>query len=595
MGTAICGGKDRHLIIAPVETLQKEDLDSSSSEIFETNPFSLTQTILEITIKCSNLLTENRFQLLSPMAQVTIKFDETHEKVFETEVQNNTLTPVFRKTLKLSYSLSSITSIHIQIFDVPHKRTSKSLIGSNTFSIHEIASRKDFVVKEMWLGERRNGNIHVSAKELKDFLKTAKMKWNFTGKQEMNEFYYLRISRVEGNKVLPVFQTETRQVPLNWEKFEISFGRLCKADEQKKIVVDVVQLGTQSSIIGSCKFTITDLVQGKTFPLMNDSTHIGHIELEIFEASGRESLIEIARSGIEICPFYAIDFSEKYGHSDFDLEHNQYLQSIDKLQKNLQCYTLDPLYTILGSGAIFEGLNKPCYCFALNGNIFQPEVVNHSNLSVYYQNILNSTMFSGSTHFSELLDLTIKFIQNESSEVHKYYSLFILSSGDPQDYQEILKKSQVIVELPLSIFIITVVNDLLAYENLEKLKVPSARPFSNCFTTQDVMKSLDELENHITKYAEYKNLNTFTKSERIRGRSNSLKLSPEKVRMRSNYFTKTKVEYIDYLIKIGYPSEKIEEISQIGVPYVLFNIDNKDSLPSRFRTKTGKFSIGSMS
>jgi hypothetical protein len=521
------------------------------------------------------------------MAQLTVKFDENHEKTFETEVQPNTLTPVFQKTLKLSYSLSSRTQLFIQLWDVPGKKSSKVLLGSNTFSIHEVASRKDFIVKELWLGDKRNGNLHLSGRELKDFMKTVIMKWNFRPEEMLKDFYFLRLSRVEGSSPVAVFQTETCQVPIGWEKFEIGLGRLCKADSVKKIQAEVIELSSQV-VFGSTSFSLNDLNHAKEFYLNKEGKKVGILELQKFETTGKGSFLDIVRSGIEICPFYTIDFSERFGHS---LDDNVYLKSVEKLQQNLNCYSLDPLYTVLGTGALFEGVHKPCFCFALNGNIFQPEVVNHSNLTSYYSSTFASVLPSGVTKFAEVIELAVKFIQNEINDVQKYYVVFLISSGDPQDIDEIVDKYQVIKELPLSIFVVRVDNDLLVYENIEKLRLKTERPIFACFDSNDLKKVLNELENHVIRFAEFKNLFNLKAGERLKNRSNSLKLSPEKVRVRSNYFTKTKVEYIDYLIKIGYSSEKIEEISQIGVPYLLMNIDSNDQLPSRVRTKTGKFNF----
>lgn len=586
MGNTICGAKERHLIVPPVDSLQKKVyIDSESSDELLNDSGKTVSTILQLSVKCTNLLAENRFQLLSPMAEIIIKSSNKVIKSLETEVQANTLSAFFTKKFNVPFSLSTESEISLKIWDVPNKKT-KNYLGTNSFSIHELAFRKDFITKELFMNEKRNGNLLLCANELKNFNTVVIMKWSVDAKVQLKNTYFLRLSKLSRGQNIPVYQSETKAPPLAWNQFEINLALLAKSSQTSKILAEVVELNPQMAVIGSSTFTISQLETCKSLQMKNNESTVAFLILENFSTITKSSFLDYMRSGIEICPFYTIDFSETHGHSNDKLEENQYLNTIKQLQQNLQYYSQDPLYTVLGTGAQFSGLMKPCFCFALNGNIFQPEVANHSNLTTYYQNNFEIISPAYKTNFAEILEMVIKYIKNEPSDLLKYYSVFIISAGDPLDVDDIVGKFSVINELPLSVFVMIVNNELIQYENLTKAKNAAQRPFFDFFDCKDVGQALDMLEKHVVKYAEYKNIDLLNKHEKIRTRSNSLKLSPEKIRTRSNYFTKAKAEYIEYLINIGYSSEKIDEINQIGVPYVVVNIDPNDHLPTRARTKT---------
>jgi hypothetical protein len=163
--------------------------------------------------------------------------------------------------------------------------------------------------------------------------------------------------------------------------------------------------------------------------------------------------------------------------------------------------------------------------------------------------------------------------------------LFIISAGDPLDLREIHDKLGVFSQLAVSVFIMRVANDVLLYENLQSIKSTGAREFFEYMEVNESQQALEEVQNHLVKLACLKDL-TLKKVENFRFRSNStIKNLPEKIRSRSNYFTRVKSEYIDHLIKTGYSNEKIEEVTLIGVPFLIMSEHKSIRLPVRTRTK----------
>ena len=166
MGAIVCGTKDSKLVINPMTPrMFKEETEKSwySNESFDIDD----PLILELSIKCTNLSTDNRFQLLNPVAHVFVEENGSFIKKFETEVDTSTLNPVFKKALRIGFSLTKNINFEVKIYDVPAKRSENMFIGGNFFSLHEICSKSDYMVKDLMNKNRRTGQIMISAKEMK--------------------------------------------------------------------------------------------------------------------------------------------------------------------------------------------------------------------------------------------------------------------------------------------------------------------------------------------------------------------------------------------------------------------------------------------
>ncbi|OMJ87478.1 hypothetical protein SteCoe_10811 [Stentor coeruleus] len=591
MGSSICGNKVRNLVIGttPLQNTA-EDTKDYSDLLFKQEDKDLEElTILELSVKCTNLFAENRFQLLSPVAYISIEENNEFVKKIETEVLSSTVNPIFRKPIRVAYSMDKDFQIKFEIFDMQNKKTNKILLGSNIFTLHELASRNEPVAKDLIVQGKRNGMISVKAKELKHTVSTLTMQWEFSSSKFTKGYVYLRISRSCGEVMIPVYQSETRNEPYNWEKFDISVNRFCRGVESKILMVEVVSFDSGNVVVGSARFTLSLLNNNPKFKL---ETYLGDVPTGIltlvaFSCSVKNTFLDFIHSGIEIAPIYAIDFSEPTGHKDTDLDENPYLNSIKELQNILQHYHPDPLYPVLGTGAIFQNIDKPSDYFALTGNIFQPEIPTHAMLQEYYKTTLNSISHAKITKYSEMIESTIKYVKHELKDNQKYYILIIISSGDPIDSENIIKKFSTISDLPLSLINIKIPNDLIIYENLGKLKCIEPRIFFDSFDNNNIGLALEKIREHMMDYAKYKSLNVLKKNERIStNRSNSLKITPDKHKFRSSYYTKCKAEYIDFLRKAGHSQEKIEEVATIGVPFLLMENNQHLSLPTRYRAKS---------
>ena len=62
------------------------------------------------------------------------------------------------------------------------------------------------------------------------------------------------------------------------------------------------------------------------------------------------------------------------------------------------------MITTLGFGGNIRGLNLTSHCFAVNGNIFQPEIFKIEGVAEAYKQSLSKISLSGPTKFSEIIN-----------------------------------------------------------------------------------------------------------------------------------------------------------------------------------------------
>ena len=89
-------------------------------------------------------------------------------------------------------------------------------------------------------------------------------------------------------------------------------------------------------------------------------------------------------------------------HSLNPIGNNQYVSSIQAIGEVLQNYDTDKMFPTYGFGGLV--LNKPSMCFALNGNIFNPEVQTVQGVMNCYMNSLQKFPLHGPTNMAPLIN-----------------------------------------------------------------------------------------------------------------------------------------------------------------------------------------------
>ena len=94
---------------------------------------------------------------------------------------------------------------------------------------------------------------------------------------------------------------------------------------------------------------------------------------------------------------------------------------------------------MLGFGAaIAPYSNKANHCFALNGNIFDPEVDGIEQVEEVYKNSINRVNLYGPTNFAPILKLVNEMTEDMkvSQMNQKYNILLIITDGIISDLQK---------------------------------------------------------------------------------------------------------------------------------------------------------------
>lgn len=136
----------------------------------------------------------------------------------------------------------------------------------------------------------------------------------------------------------------------------------------------------------------------------------------------------------------AIDFTLSNGKPtdrdslhNLNINRNEYYKALSEVGKILEFYDTDKQFPLLGFGA---RLNLGCrsfdsHCFALNGNICNPECDGLDGVLESYRKALNSVDLYGPTHFNEIIKLVNDMAEgnNVSQNNQKYQILLILTDG----------------------------------------------------------------------------------------------------------------------------------------------------------------------
>ena len=213
MGAAICGLKHQKPVeanmLTPKAGTATENLITENILFTDENELFEDLSLLQISLKCTNLSTEDRFQLLNPIAFLYIEENNEFVKKGETEVIFKTLNPSFLTKFKTKYSLKKDYQLKIEIYD---KKKKFELLGSTIFSVHEVAATFQMITKELFNQNKRVGNILIIVEELSHLNDEITMQWAFEPFLSFG-YCYLRLSREDCFGYSNVFQSESRAQP----------------------------------------------------------------------------------------------------------------------------------------------------------------------------------------------------------------------------------------------------------------------------------------------------------------------------------------------------------------------------------------------
>ena len=167
--------------------------------------------------------------------------------------------------------------------------------------------------------------------------------------------------------------------------------------------------------VGNVIFTVNDLKNdlNSSFDL-SEKTQLSFQNLS-FER--RNSFLEYIFGGCELNLAVAIDYTLSNGDpKDRDSLHcanlgqNEYYKALKAVMDILQFYDTDKQFPVLGFGGKMKSGapsldNRASHCFAVNGNIFDPECDGIDGVLDAYTHSLRNVDLYGPTHFNQVIEM----------------------------------------------------------------------------------------------------------------------------------------------------------------------------------------------
>ena len=206
----------------------------------------------------------------------------------------------------------------------------------------------------------------------------------------------------------------------------------------------------------------------------------------------RQNFLDYVYGGCEINLSVAIDFSinNKVATNPCSLHFsidgkesnaNQYLLAIKSAVTVMQYYNSTKRISAYGFGAKVVSAHNTSNCFALTGDIFNPEVDGISGLIDAYQKTLAQVQLSSPANLSGMIDSAMKIAEgsqvNETNQ--KYHVLVVLTNGEIEDIKETINSTVRSSLQPMSIIIV-----VLNRENYVNIKALESSAESPLYSTE---------------------------------------------------------------------------------------------------------------
>eukprot|EP00826_Nyctotherus_ovalis_P039998 TRINITY_DN388_c0_g1_i5.p2 TRINITY_DN388_c0_g1~~TRINITY_DN388_c0_g1_i5.p2 ORF type:complete len:496 (-),score=137.72 TRINITY_DN388_c0_g1_i5:197-1684(-) len=364
--------------------------------------------------------------------------------------------------------------MRFEVYDADDKKDLRNLkkqefIGAAEFALHEAIRAKDQILRLPLVDKgKSNGTIILHAEEVKEKLSSnlAHMTIECYGAVKNSPMFY-RLLRSDGNSFFPVYQSEAcrrRNGNIKWHKVKIPTAGLFRDDQSKPLRIELYEYFSNGNhkLLETRDFQFVSIIDGFKW-----ESKVGVIVFKDVSVEKRASFLEYLFGGCQISLAIAIDFTASNNDPDMpnslhstNLQKNQYVQAIRAIGDILQEYDSDKNIPVFGFGAKVPGFKSASHCFALNGNIFAPEVHTIDGVLNTYTKNLTKLHFSGPTNFSEVIRYFGDFAYWHVSNglLFNYFVLLIITDGQITDMEYTIDEIVRCSGLPVSI-IITGVGD----------------------------------------------------------------------------------------------------------------------------------------
>ena len=214
--------------------------------------------------------------------------------------------------------------------------------------------------------------------------------------------------------------------------------------------------------------TETELKHKET-KLFNKTTYVGNLYVIHTEFAITYTFLDYVFGGCNLQLIIGIDFtnSNRPPTEVTSLHHisrrggelNSYEQAISTVGEILQYYDSDNMLPAFGFGAKLPPFyDSVSHCFALNGNIFQPENYKIDEVLKTYRHIVPHLKFYGPTVFHEIIKFVVDMAEATpiEQEDQNYYILLVITDGMINDLQQTKDEIVRASAFPVSLIIVGV-------------------------------------------------------------------------------------------------------------------------------------------
>ena len=253
------------------------------------------------------------------------------------------------------------------------------------------------------------------------------------------------------NNYKPVYKSEiTSSINgrFTWNLVSILTSELANEDPEREIRIEFFksQKSGKHVNLGYFPCNLAMLREGTIEYTLTGRAKNQRVRFQGLNFHKRHTFLEYIFGGCEIQLSVAIDFTLSNGHPSerdslhyLDMNKNEYLHAIRSVGNILQYYDSDKQIPVLGFGAtVPPSTNRASHCFALNGDIFDPEVDGLDGVMDAYKNALKNVNLYGPTNFAPIIELINDMAEAEQvSQVNqKYQILLIITDGIINDMQK---------------------------------------------------------------------------------------------------------------------------------------------------------------
>ena len=589
MGIAFCHGKVSTEVESSIHSSRYTSIPSDTQDQMinlDESSKSDPSNIIEITIKCLDLLTENRFALLNPVIHILVETNGDYVRKAETETILKTLNPIFSNKIKISYSLKHSQKLKFEVYDYRIQTKTKHLLGFVLTSIHEMVVKQGPLVKDIQKKGKKVGQLCISISELNYMNDYIKMQWEFS-----TTFKYghsiLKFYRQEEKTA--IYQTESQDFPysnfqLGWEQFGLTMNRICKGDESKTLTCEMISIDDPSSCIFSTKFSLQQLKEVENFSVeCNSDKDLQRLQLVQLKISKQNSFIEYIQLGVKFTVIYGIDFSGTEGHDEDEV--NTYISIISGAQEVLQFYSSEQSFLAFGTGAIFREVNETTNFFSISGNIFRPRICTSNMLNECYKTTLFNINPSQDPKMAPFFKNLLNQFSFERDTSITYKVVIFIASQDVNDKEDLRLVLQQLNKFPLSIIIIGVAQEAESYSILKQLvneiRLETDREFLSFGYNWETFSLLENISSQVLQYFKSHPFPKFeTRASVTRTMTLSEKLLNDKLKSNIDFYANCKKMTLQKMTELGYSQEKIFEVDLKGIPYFVNDLNVETILTS---------------